>query len=77
VCCIVPLRSGAGWDEPKEAAYLMSSPMVALVVMGPVMLLYSQRLNGKGAVAWDSDCLRSIPVQKKKTRQNQNPPPDE
>lgn len=59
VCCIVPLRSDVGLVELKEAAYWMSSPMVALAVMGLVMLLCSQRLNEKGAVSWDLDYLHS------------------
>lgn len=59
VCCIVPLRSDVGLIELKGAAYLMSSPMVALVVRELVMLMYNQRLNERGAVSWDSDYLHS------------------
>lgn len=43
----------------------MSSPMVALVVMGLVMLLYSQRLNEKGVASWDLNYLHSVPMQTK------------
>lgn len=57
--CIVPLRSDVGLVELKGAAYLMSSPMVALVVRELVMLLYNQRLNERGAVSWDLDYLHS------------------
>lgn len=60
VCCIVPLRSDVGLIELKGAAYLMSSPMVALVVRELVMLMYNQRLNERGAVSWDSDYLHSL-----------------
>lgn len=59
VCCIVPLRSDVGLVELKGAAYLMSSPMVALVVRELVMLMYNQRLNERGAVSWDLDYLHS------------------
>ena len=59
VCCIVPLRSDADLVELKGAAYLMSSPMVALVVRELVMLMYNQRLNERGAVSWDLDYLHS------------------
>lgn len=59
VCCIVPLRSDVGLVALKGAAYLMSSPMVALVVKELVMLMYNQRLNEKGAVSWDLDYLHS------------------
>lgn len=59
VCCIVPLRSDVGLVELKGAAYLMSSPMVALVVRELVMLMCNQRLNERGAVSWDLDYLHS------------------
>lgn len=59
VCCIVPLRSDVGLVELKGAAYLMSSPMVALVVRELVMLMYNRRLNERGAVSWDLDYLHS------------------
>ena len=59
VCCIVPLRSDVGLVELKGAAYLMSSPMVALVVRELVTLMYNRRLNERGAVSWDLDYLHS------------------
>lgn len=51
VCCTVPLRSDVGLLGLKGAAYLMSSPMVALVGRELVMLTYNQRLNERGAVS--------------------------
>lgn len=51
VCYNVPLRSDVDLVELKGAAYLMSFPMVALVVRELVMLMYNQRLNERGAVS--------------------------